>query len=47
MEERACDAKSAELAFNCFVIKGGQIAVSDEAQLVRGRACTGSATFAE
>jgi hypothetical protein len=29
-----------KLALNCFVIEGGQIAVGDDVQLVRGRACT-------
>ena len=29
-----------KLALNCFVIEGGEIAVGDEVQLVRGRACT-------
>ena len=29
-----------KLALNCFVIEGGEIVVGDEAQLVRGRACT-------
>ena len=28
-----------KLALNCFVIEGGKIAVGDEVQLVRGRAC--------
>ena len=28
-----------KLALNCFVIEGGEIAVGDEVQLVRGRAC--------
>ncbi len=36
-----------KLALNCFVIEGGEIAVGDEAQLVRGRACTESAVFTE
>lgn len=36
-----------KLALNCFVIAGGEIAVGDEVQLVRGRACTESATFTE
>jgi hypothetical protein len=31
-----------KLALNCFVIEGGDIAVGDEVQLVRGRACAGS-----
>jgi uncharacterized protein len=34
-----------KLALNCFVIEGGEIAVGDETQLVRGRACSGSAAF--
>jgi uncharacterized protein YcbX len=32
-----------KLALNCFVIEAGSIAVGDEVELVRGRACTGSA----
>ena len=36
-----------KLALNCFVIEGGEIAVDDELQLVRGRACTESAAFTE
>ena len=39
-----------KLALNCFVIEGGEIAVGDDVQLVRGRACaesTASAVFAE
>ena len=36
-----------KLALNCFVIEGGEISVGDEVQLVRGRACAASATFAE
>ena len=36
-----------KLALNCFVIEGGEIAVGDEARLVRGRACTGSASSPE
>jgi len=28
-----------QLALNCFVLEGGEIAVGDEATLVRGRAC--------
>lgn len=28
-----------KLALNCFVIEGGEIAVGDEVELVRGRAC--------
>ncbi len=35
-----------KLALNCFVIEGGEIAVGDEVQLVRGRACTESAAAA-
>lgn len=31
------------LALNCFVIEGGEVAVGDEVQLVRGRACSKSA----
>ena len=30
-----------KLALNCFVIEGGEVAVGDEAYLVRGRACGG------
>jgi len=36
-----------KLALNCFVIEGGEIAVGDEVQLVRGRACPESAAFIE
>ena len=36
-----------KLALNCFVIVGGEIAVGDEVQLVRGRACAESAAFIE
>jgi len=39
-----------KLALNCFVIDGGEIAVGDEVQLVRGRACaesTATTMFAE
>ena len=36
-----------KLALNCFVIEGGEIAVGDEVQLVRGRACVESAAFTE
>ena len=36
-----------KLALNCFVIEGGEIAVGDEVQLVRGRACAESAAFIE
>jgi len=32
-----------KLALNCFVIEPGEIAVGDDVQLVRGRACTESA----
>jgi len=35
-----------KLALNCFVIEGGEIAVGDEVQLVRGRACVESASAA-
>lgn len=31
-----------KLGLNCFVIEGGEIAVGDEAKLVKGRACTES-----
>jgi uncharacterized protein YcbX len=34
-----------KLALNCFVIEVGEIAVGDEVQLVRGRACAKSAAF--
>ena len=38
-----------KLALNCFVIEDGEIAVGDEVQLLRGRACTesGAAAFAD
>jgi len=38
-----------KLALNCFVIEGGEIAVGDDVQLMRGRACAESAAavFAE
>jgi hypothetical protein len=36
-----------KLALNCFVIESGEIAVGDEVQLARGRACTESAAFTE
>jgi len=36
-----------KLALNCFVIEGGEIAVGDEVQLVRGRACAEAAAFTE
>jgi uncharacterized protein YcbX len=36
-----------KLALNCFVITGGEIAVGDEVQLVRGRACTEAAALTE
>jgi len=36
-----------KLALNCFVIEGGEIAVGDEVQLVRGRACAESPAFIE
>ena len=35
-----------KLALNCFVIEGGEIAVDDEVQLVRGRACAESSAAA-
>ena len=35
-----------KLALNCFVIESGEIAVGDEVQLVRGRACAESAAAA-
>jgi len=35
-----------KLALNCFVIEGGEIAVGDEVQLARGRACAESAAAA-
>ena len=35
------------LALNCFVIESGEIAVGDEVQLVRGRACAESPAFIE
>ncbi len=36
-----------KLALNCFVIESGAVAVGDEVQLVRGRACAESAGFTE
>lgn len=36
-----------KLALDCFVIEGGEMAVGDEVDLVRGRARTESAPFAE
>ena len=36
-----------KLALNCFVIEGGEIAVGDEVQLVRGRACAEPSAFIE
>ncbi len=36
-----------KLALNCFVVEGGEIAVGDAVQLVRGRACTAAAALAE
>jgi uncharacterized protein YcbX len=36
-----------KLALNCFVIEGGEIAVGDEVQLVRGRACSESSALIE
>jgi MOSC domain-containing protein len=36
-----------KLALNCFVIEGGEIAVGDEVQVVRGRACAQSAAFSD
>jgi len=36
-----------KLALNCFVIEGGEIAVGDDVQLVRGRACAESAARVE
>jgi uncharacterized protein YcbX len=36
-----------KLALNCFVIEGGELAVGDEATLVRGRACADSPAFTE
>ena len=35
-----------KLALNCFVIESGEIAVGDDVQLVRGRACAESAAAA-
>jgi uncharacterized protein len=34
-----------KLALNCFVIEGGEIAVGDDVQLVRGRACAEAAAL--
>jgi len=36
-----------KLALNCFVLEGGEIAVGDEVQRVRGRACAEIADFSE
>jgi MOSC domain-containing protein YiiM len=36
-----------KLALNCFVIESGEIAVGDEVQLVRGRACAESTVFTD
>jgi hypothetical protein len=36
-----------KLALDCFVLEGGEIAVGDEATLVRGRACVEPSAFAE
>ena len=36
-----------KLALNCFVIEGGEVAVGDEVQLVRGRACSEPASLLE
>jgi uncharacterized protein len=36
-----------KLALNCFVIEGGEIAVGDDAELVRGRGCAEPAAFNE
>ena len=36
-----------KLALNCFVIEGGEIAVGDAVQLVRGRACSESSALIE
>jgi len=36
-----------KLALNCFVIEGGEIALGDEVELVRGRACAEPAAFIE
>jgi len=36
-----------KLALNCFVIEGGEIAIGDEVQLVRGRAYAESAALTE
>jgi uncharacterized protein YcbX len=36
-----------KLALNCFVIEGGEIAVGDDVQLVRGRACSESSALIE
>ena len=35
-----------KLTLNCFVIEGGEFAVGDAVQLVRGRACAESAADA-
>jgi len=36
-----------KLALNCFVIEGGDISVGDAVELMRGRACAGSAEAAD
>ena len=36
-----------KLALNCFVIEGGEIAVGDDVQLVRGRGCAESSALIE
>ena len=36
-----------KLALNCFVIEGGEIAVGDDVELVRGRACAEPEAFAK
>ena len=36
-----------KLALNCFVVEGGDISVGDAVELMRGRACAGSAEAAD
>jgi hypothetical protein len=36
-----------KLALNCFVIEGGEIAVGDEVQMVKGRACAQAGAFTD
>jgi len=36
-----------KLALNCFVVEDGEIAIGDEVQIVRGRACAQAGPFAD